>query len=115
MFIQKHRFRKMLTVVLLFCLVCSCFLTFGRTSAYITDSSNTCYNTFSGETVTEPTTVPSQETTTQQSENSTVYVDQSLISPPTGAPDIQILLGLVCTLAIGIMLSFTRGLKKKDR
>ncbi len=130
MFVKKHKFRKVLAAVLLFCLVCSCFLTFGRTSAYITDSSNTCLNTFTGEEVTEPstepttepdtqpqepTTQPADESTTAKPETTTAYVDSSPVSPATGAPDTQLVIGILCTLVIGIAFALTGKVKFKNR
>lgn len=122
--IKKHRLRSVLTAVLLFCLVCSCFLTFGHTSAYITDSSNTCVNTFSGETVTEPTTEPATEPTTQptskpetqpQTETTTVSVDTSPISPPTGGNGCIAAAGLACASALCIVICVKKSSKAKRR
>ena len=114
--IKKHRLRSVLTAVLLFCLVCSCFLTFGHTSAYITDSSNTCVNTFSGETVTEPTTQPTSEPETQpQTETTTVSVDTSPISPPTGGNGCIAAAGLACASALCIVICVKKSSKAKRR
>lgn len=117
--LKKHKTRSVLAAVLLFCLVCSCFLTFGHTSAYITDSSNTCVNTFTGETQTEPTTEPSTQpstepTTQPTTETTTVYVDTSPVSPPTGG-ECVVTAGCVAVAAALCASICIKELKSKKR
>lgn len=70
--------------MLVLCVICTCFLNVGRTSAYVSDISNTVVNTFSGEDITEPTSEQTTQAETQEPETVTTYVDTSPVSPATG-------------------------------
>lgn len=119
--LKKYKLRGVLISLLILYFLCSCFLTFGRTSAYITDLSNTCVNTFSAETVEDeqPTDTVDEQTTEQttheKADGSTVNVDKSPISPETGDYYRPAAVAFSCGAVICAGLLLKRKSKEKKR
>ncbi len=104
---KKQKKKSALAAVLVLCVICTCFLDFGRTSAYVSDISNTVVNTFSGEDVTEPTSEQTAQEETQESETAATYVNTSPISPNTGSSGAAAFSGLIAALLVSGGLSAT--------
>lgn len=120
---KKRRMLAVLAAVMAVCALVSCLLPVGQALGFITDSSGTCVNTFSGEDTTElttepttePTTKPATEPTTEPTtdggggssgettlpqEPTTDFEDESPVGPATGAPNIT---PAVCAAAVSLL------------
>lgn len=105
---KRRGLKPWFTACIVFILVCLCFFPVGRTTAYISDLSNTCENVFVG--VTESETQPSK--TTEPSEKTTVYRDTGITSPPTHAENTELIAAVACLIFSGLLILISSKRKK---
>lgn len=106
---KKRKLKKALAAALVFIIACPCFLSAGRTAAYISDFSNTCENVFVGVTQAQTQTPHEQESET------TVHHDTGKVSPPTGDGSFDAPVVIACIAFCAVLIIVSPKIRRKGK